>query len=203
MENKTKAIRESLGKKSVVLIGLMGAGKTAIGRRLASRLGLRFVDADNEIERAAGKSISDIFADHGEPYFRDGERRVIARLLKSGPQVLATGGGAYMNEETREVISDRGVSVWLKASLGVLMGRVTRRDHRPLLKTEDPEAVMQRLMDERYPVYSSADITVTSRDVPHDVMVGEIVSSLEAHVKRHSKVDDRADTPGTGGRTRR
>lgn len=203
MENRAKAIRESLGNKSVVLIGLMGAGKTAIGRRLASRLGLKFVDADNEIERAAGKSISDIFADHGEPYFRNGERRVIARLLKSGPQVLATGGGAYMDEETRKIIAERGVSVWLKAHLDVLMERVARRDHRPLLKTEDPEAVMQRLMDERYPVYSSADISVTSRDVPHEVMVGEIVSSLEAHVKRQSKEDGRKRAPGAGSRARR
>lgn len=183
-ENRAKAIREALGDRSVVLIGLMGAGKTAIGRRLATRLGLRFVDADTEIERAAGKSISDIFTDHGEPYFRDGERRVIARLLRGGPQVLATGGGAYMNEETRQSIKEKGVSVWLKADLGVLMGRVARRDHRPLLKTDDPEAVMKRLMDERYPVYSSADIVVMSRDVPHEVMVGEILAALDARTRR-------------------
>lgn len=180
-EQKASAIRESLGKKSVVLIGLMGAGKTAIGRRLASRLGLMFVDADNEIEKAAGKSISDIFADHGEPYFRNGELRVIARLLKSGPQVLATGGGAYMNEETRKTISERGVSVWLKADIDVLMDRVARRDHRPLLRNEDPESVMRSLMDERYPVYSNADITVMSRDAPHEVMVGEIIASLSEY----------------------
>lgn len=184
-ENRAKAIRAGLGKKSIVLIGLMGAGKTAIGRRLATRLGLRFVDADTEIERAAGKSISDIFADHGEPYFRNGERRVISRLLKGGPQVLATGGGAYMDDETRESIAAKGVSVWLKADLDVLMGRVGRRDHRPLLKMDDPEAVMKRLMDERYPVYSSADILVISRDVPHDVMVGEILSALDAHMRGH------------------
>ena len=177
-ENKSRAIRKSLGDKSVVLIGLMGAGKTAIGRRLATRLGLDFVDADTEIERAAGKSISDIFADHGEAHFRDGERRVIARLLGEGPQVLATGGGAYMNEETRKTITERGVSVWLKADLKVLMERVVRRDHRPLLKTDNPEDVMKRLMDERYPVYASADVTVKSRDVPHEVIVSEIITAL-------------------------
>ncbi len=163
----------------MVLIGLMGAGKTAIGRRLATRLGLDFVDADTEIESAAGKSISDIFTDHGEEYFRDGERRVIARLLGEGPQVLATGGGAYMNDETRNTIAESGVSVWLKADLKVLLERVVRRDHRPLLKTDDPKVVMKRLMDERYPVYSSSDITVKSRDVPHEVIVSEIISALD------------------------
>ncbi len=191
IETKAKAIREALGARSVVLIGLMGAGKTAIGRRLASRLGLKFVDADNEIERAAGKSISEIFADHGEPYFRDGERRVIARLLRSGPQVLATGGGAYMDETTRSTISKRGVSVWLKADLDVLMERVSRRDHRPLLKTDDPKAVMRSLMDEqRYPVYSSADVTVMSRDIPHEVMVGEIITLLDKHLSKTSGAKD-------------
>lgn len=190
IETKAKAIRDALGAKSVVLIGLMGAGKTAIGRRLASRLGLKFVDADNEIERAAGKSISEIFADHGEPYFRDGERRVIARLLRSGPQVLATGGGAYMDETTRSTISKRGVSVWLKADLDVLMKRVSRRDHRPLLKTDDPKAVMRSLMDERYPVYSSADVTVMSRDIPHEVMVGEIITLLDKHLSKTSGAKD-------------
>lgn len=177
-ETRSRSISKNLGERSVVLIGLMGAGKTAIGRRLATRLGLKFVDADNEIEQAAGKSISDIFADHGEAHFRDGERRVIARLLNEGPQILATGGGAYMNDETRETISNSGVSVWLKADLKVLMERVVRRDHRPLLKTDNPEDVMKRLMDERYPVYASSDITVKSRDVPHEVIVGEIIDAM-------------------------
>lgn len=186
IESRAKAIREGLGSRSVVLIGLMGAGKTAIGRRLATRLGLNFVDADNEIEKAAGKSISDIFADHGEPYFRQGEHRVIARLLKSGPQVLATGGGAYMNSDTREAITKRGVSVWLNADLDVLLERVARRDHRPLLKTDDPETVMRRLMEERYPVYANADVTVMSRDAPHEVMVSEIISSLGEHAANNS-----------------
>ncbi len=182
-ESRVKAIRKSLGSGSVVLIGLMGAGKTAIGRRLATRLGLNFVDADTEIEQAAGKSISDIFADHGESHFRNGERRVITRLLGDGPQVLATGGGAYMNDETRKTIAEYGVSVWLKADLKVLMERVVRRDHRPLLKTKDPDAVMKRLMDERYPVYSSSNITVRSRDVPHEVIVDEIIAALARHLR--------------------
>lgn len=186
IETKAKTIREGLGTRSVVLIGLMGAGKTAIGRRLANRLGLKFIDADNEIEKAAGKSISDIFADHGEPYFRQGEHRVIARLLKSGPQVLATGGGAYMNEDTRAAIAESGISVWLNADLGVLLDRVARRDHRPLLKTDDPETVMRRLMEERYPVYANADVTVMSRDAPHEVMVSEIIESLGEHAANNS-----------------
>ncbi len=182
-ESRVKSIRKSLGSGSVVLIGLMGAGKTAIGRRLATRLGLNFVDADTEIEHAAGKSISDIFTDHGEIHFRNGERRVITRLLGDGPQVLATGGGAYMNDETRKTIAECSVSVWLKADLKVLMKRVVRRDHRPLLKTKDPNAVMKRLMDERYPVYSSSNITVRSRDVPHEVIVDEIIAALARHLK--------------------
>ena len=180
---RLKATKDALDSRSIVLIGLMGAGKTAVGRRVATRLGLKFVDADTEIERAAGKSISEIFADHGEAYFRNGERRVIARLLGDGPQVLATGGGAYMDESTRELISEVAISVWLKADLQVLMERVVRRDHRPLLKTENPQAVMQRLMDERYPVYASADITVISRDVPHEVIVAEIVDALQKHLQ--------------------
>ncbi|GBE44082.1 shikimate kinase 1 [bacterium BMS3Bbin10] len=175
---RSKAIRANLGERSIVLIGLMGAGKTAIGRRLARQLDLAFVDADTEIERAAGKSISDIFADHGENHFRDGERKVISRLLDGGPQVLATGGGAYMNEQTRKTIAKQGISIWLKAELKILLERVRRRDHRPLLKTGDPKEVMKRLMDERYPVYESADITAVSRDVPHDVIVGEIMDAL-------------------------
>lgn len=182
-ESRARSVHKSLGSSSVVLIGLMGAGKTAIGRRLANRLGLNFVDADTEIEQAAGKSISDIFTDHGETHFRNGERRVITRLLGDGPQVLATGGGAYMNDETRKTISECGISVWLKADFKVLMERVVRRDHRPLLKTKDPDAVMKRLMDERYPVYSSSNITVRSRDVPHEVIVDEIMAALARHLK--------------------
>ena len=171
-------IRAGLGGRSIVLIGLMGAGKTALGRRLAARLDLPFVDADTEIEEAAGATISEIFAEHGEPYFRQGERKVIARLLLEAPQVLSTGGGAYMNEETRANIKERGVSVWLKADLRVLMKRVARRDHRPLLAGADPEAVMRKLINARYPVYAEADITVESRDVPHEVIVDAVIDAL-------------------------
>jgi shikimate kinase len=171
----------------VVLVGLMGCGKSAIGRRLAGKLALPFIDADEEIEKAAGKSIEDIFADHGEPYFRDGERKVLARLLRTGPQVLATGGGAFMNEETRAAIAANGVSVWLKAELPLLVRRVGKRGNRPLLKAGDPETVLSDLMATRYPVYATADITVESRDVPHEVIVGEIVDSL-SHALVHSEV---------------
>ncbi len=143
-------------------------------------LGLAFVDADEEIERVAAKSIVEIFTDHGEAYFRDGERRVIARLLGNGPQVLATGGGAFINPETRAKIKERGISVWLRADLPVLMRRVSKRETRPLLKTADPEAVMRDLMDKRYPVYAEADITLESRDVPHDVIVSEAMAAIRA-----------------------
>ena len=179
---QARRIRSALERKSLVLIGLMGAGKSAIGRRLGKRLGLSFVDADKEIEAAAGKSVTEIFNDHGEDYFRDGERRVIARLLENGPVVLATGGGAYMTEATRAEIADKGLSIWLKADLETLMERVSRRDTRPLLQAGDPRQIMQTLMDERYPVYASADITIESRDVPHEIIVEEIVEAVAARV---------------------
>lgn len=175
-------IRKSLGSNSIVLIGLMGAGKTAVGRRLAACLDLPFRDADCEIEAAAGQSIKEIFAEHGEAYFRTGERKVIARLLENGPQVLATGGGAYMDPDTRAAIKEHGTSIWLKANLRVLMKRVGRRENRPLLQVDNPEAVMKKLMAERNPVYARADITVESREVPHEVMVGNIVDALSAQL---------------------
>jgi len=178
--NSIEALLARLGERSIVLVGLMGCGKSSVGRRLASRLGLGFVDADEEIERVAAKSIVEIFADHGEAYFRDGERRVIARLLSSGPQVLATGGGAFINPETRANIRERGVSIWLRADLPVLMRRVSKRDTRPLLKSGDPEATMRDLMAGRYPIYADADITIESRDVPHDVIVNEVIAALKA-----------------------
>jgi shikimate kinase len=156
----------------------MGAGKSSVGRRLAQKLAMPFVDADAEIEMAAGKSIAEIFADHGEAYFRDGERKVIARLLESGPQVLATGGGAFMNAQTREKIAARGVSVWLKADLPLLMKRVRRRHDRPLLTTDEPETTMRNLIAERYPVYSAATITVDSRDVPHTRIVSDVIRAI-------------------------
>ena len=171
-------VTEALGSRSIVLIGLMGAGKTTVGRRLAQRLGLPFVDADQEIEAAAGKTIPEIFADHGEAYFREGERRVIGRLMLRGPQVLATGGGAFMDPATRAAIAEHGVPIWLRADLPLLMKRVRRRSNRPLLNNEDPEGVMKRLMNERYPVYSQARFVVDSRDVPHDLIVNEILRLL-------------------------
>jgi shikimate kinase len=177
-QERLLAIREALGPRSIVLIGLMGAGKTAVGRRLANRLDLPFIDADTEIELAAGASVSEIFAEHGEAYFRQGERKVIARLLENGPQVLATGGGAYMNADTRANIKAHGLSVWLKADIKVLMKRVGRRDNRPLLTAGDPEKVMKKLMEQRYPIYAEADVTVESRDVPHDVIVGAVIDAI-------------------------
>lgn len=173
-------VTDALGSRSLVLIGLMGAGKTTIGRRLATRLGIAFVDADAEIEKAAGATIPDIFRDFGEAHFRDGEQRVIARLLDEGPQVLATGGGAFMNAKTREATKQKGISIWLKADLDVLMKRVSRRTDRPLLQNDDPEAVMKRLIAERYPLYAQADLTIDSKEGPHDAVVDEIVRALVA-----------------------
>jgi shikimate kinase len=166
----------ALGSRALVLVGMMGAGKSSIGRKLAQRLNLPFVDADTEIERAASMSITDIFAKHGEPYFRAGEARVIARLLDGGPQVLATGGGAFMNPQSREAIRVKGVSVWLKADYDVLMKRIKRRNDRPMLKTDDPGETLRQLMQERDPVYAEADVTVHSRDVPHELIIGEIIA---------------------------
>ena len=175
---EAQTVRERLGNHPIVLVGLMGAGKSSVGRRLAENLGMGFVDADQEIELAAGQSIPEIFAEHGEAYFREGERRVISRLLGNGAQVLATGGGAYINEETRAQIQKLGVSVWLKASLPLLMMRVSKRQDRPLLKQGDPEAVMRDLMEKRYPVYALADITIESRDVQHGQMVNDVIRGL-------------------------
>jgi shikimate kinase len=176
------AIVAALGRRSVVLVGMMGAGKSSIGRRAALRLGIPFVDADAEIEKAASMTISDIFATRGEAEFRAGEARVILRLLESGPQVLATGGGAFTNPDTRAAIGAKGISIWLKAEFDVLMKRIRRRHDRPLLKTEDPGATLRKLMEERDPVYALADLTVQSRDVMHDKIVDEIVGGLAGHM---------------------
>jgi shikimate kinase len=173
-------IAAALGARSVVLIGMMGAGKSTIGRRLSARLRLPFLDADVEIEAAAGMSIPDIFETHGEAHFRDGEARVIARLLDSGPAVIATGGGAFMREETRNRIRDKAVSIWLKAEAEIIMRRVRRRADRPLLQTPDPAATVDRLLGEREPVYQNADITIWSRDVPHEKIVEECIEALHA-----------------------
>src|SRR5215472_11114985 len=175
-------ILSALGPKLIVLVGMMGAGKSTIGRRLAARLRLPFLDADGEIEAAAGMTIPEIFELHGEPHFRDGEARVIARLLESGPAVLATGGGAFMREETRRRIGDKAVSIWLKADTDIIMRRVRRRADRPLLQTNDPAATVNRLIAEREPVYQKADLIVASREVPHDKIVDECVGALHARL---------------------
>ncbi|PWE16813.1 shikimate kinase [Marinicauda salina] len=170
-------------ERTIVLVGLMGAGKTTVGRRLARRLGRPFKDADAEIERAAGRSVPDIFADFGESAFRDGERKVIARLLEEEPpMVLAVGGGAFVDPDTRRLVKDEAVSVWLRAELPVLMERVSRRDTRPLLHNEDPEAVMARLMEERAPAYGEADLAVDSASGSHEKTVEAIVAALRDHL---------------------
>lgn len=166
------AIVPALGRRSIVLVGMMGAGKSSVGRRLAARLGIRFVDADAEIESAAGMTIAEIFAKHGEPDFRAGEKRVIARLLDNGPQVLATGGGSILDQNTRDLIHIKGISVWLKADLDVLVKRTRRRNDRPLAEK------IQDLLPLREPVYALSDIVVQSRDEPHDIIVDEIIAKL-------------------------
>ncbi len=162
----------------------MGAGKSSIGRRLATRLNLSFVDADSEIEAAAGSSIEDIFELHGEAAFREGEHRVIKRLLEGPRQIIATGGGAYMDPRTRKLIEDAGISIWLKADIDVLLKRVARRNNRPLLKTGDPRDIMQGLIDKRYPVYCNAQITVESLDGPHENVVNSVMEALSAYEKK-------------------
>lgn len=168
--------------RTVALVGLMGAGKTTVGRRLAAALGVAFVDADAEIATAAGLSVEQIFALHGECEFRRGERQVIARLLEQGPRVLATGGGAFIDTRTRALMKEKAISVWLKAPLEVLMKRVAKRNDRPLLKEEDPQAVMQRLMEQRHPIYAEADLVIESGAGPHHAAVGAIIEALRAHV---------------------
>jgi shikimate kinase len=171
-------ISRQLGTRSLVLVGLMGAGKSTVGRRLSQTLKMPFRDADHEIEAAAGMTIPEIFTVHGEDHFRDGERRVIARLLQEGPMVLATGGGAFMNEETRQRIAECAISIWLKADLDTLMRRVRKRSTRPLLQNPDPEGTMRRLMEVRYPVYATADVTIDSHEAPHDRVVADILKVL-------------------------
>lgn len=171
--------------RTLVLVGLMGAGKSSIGRRLAQRLGVDFVDADVEIESAAGRSIPEIFEELGEPAFRDGERRVIRRLLEDRtPHVLATGGGAFMATDTRSAIKDRGLSLWLKADIDTLFERVSRRTNRPLLKTADPKETLRGLMAVRYPVYAEADIVVETRRVPIETTVEKVYQAVVAHLNK-------------------
>jgi shikimate kinase len=180
------ALRSLLGRRSIVLVGMMGCGKSSVGKRLGQRLGLPFVDADAEIEKAAGMTIPEIFAARGEAEFRDGERRVIARLLCGGPQVLATGGGAFMNPETRGRIVGHGMAVWLKADFDVLMQRVRKRANRPLLQTEDPEGTMRRLLVLREPVYALAPIHISSQDEPHEIAVEAVLRGLSAYLEQPS-----------------
>ena len=183
-------IRAGLGDRTIVFVGMMGAGKTTLGRRVAARLDLPFADLDAEIEKAADLSVAEIFAKYGEAHFRDGERRVIARLLAEGPRVLATGGGAFMNPETRAAIAAAGVSVWIEADPDVLFQRIRHKTTRPLLATPDPEGTLRRLVAERYPVYALADVTVRSRDASKDVMTEEILAALADHFARTAPTGD-------------
>ena len=176
----------AMRERTIALVGLMGVGKSTIGRKLAQTLDLPFRDADTEIEKAAGRSISDIFAERGEEEFRAGERRVIARMIEESPHVLATGGGAFMNEETRALIKDKAVSVWLKADLEVLVRRVSRKDTRPLLVGRDPRKVLKQLMTDRYPVYAMADIAIETDDRPANAAVEAIIAALAERLERES-----------------
>lgn len=175
------AVVRALGGRSIVLVGMMGAGKSSIGRRLASRLGIPFIDADAEIESAAGMTIPEIFEKHGEPYFRAGEARVIARLLDNGPQVLATGGGSVMDPQTRALIGQKGISIWLKADIDVLLKRTKRRNDRPLVEK------IKDLLPVREPIYAQADIIIQSRDEPHDTIIDEIMGELPKRLGLNSE----------------
>lgn len=183
-EGAEERIVRRLDGRTIVLVGMMGAGKSSIGRRLAARLRLDFVDADTEIEQAANATIPEIFETHGEAYFRDGERRVIQRLLDGRAKVLATGGGAFMSAETRDAVRGGGVSVWLKVDRDLILQRVKRRSNRPLLRNADPEGTVDRLLLERNPVYAEADIHIQSRDVAHEVVIGDLMDALDGWLGR-------------------
>ncbi|MGV8856013.1 MAG: shikimate kinase [Devosia sp.] len=181
---RAEDLAERLGGRPLVLVGMMGAGKTTVGRRIAARLNRQFLDSDEEIEKAAQMSVPEIFEQRGEPEFRAGETRVIARVLKTHNVVLATGGGAFVNPETRALVKGEAVSVWLKAEIDILFERVSRRSNRPLLKTANPRATLQQLIDDRYPIYAEADITVISRDVPQDTVANDVIAAVLAHLKQ-------------------
>ena len=181
---RAEQLAERLAGRPLVLIGMMGAGKTTVGRRLASRLNRQFLDSDEEIEKAAQMTIPEIFAQRGEAEFRAGETRVIARVLKDRDIVLATGGGAFVNPETRTQVHQSAISVWLKADSNILFERVSRRSNRPLLKTANPRATLEKLIEERYPIYAEADITVFSRDVPQEVVASDVIEAVLAYLKR-------------------
>jgi shikimate kinase len=191
MTPETKAhcdtVRTLLGTRSIVLVGLMGAGKSAVGRKVAAMLELPFADADTEIETASKMTIPELFEQYGEPEFRSLEKRVVSRLLKTGPQVLATGGGAFINDSTRQAIKRRGISVWLSAGIDLLMERVSRRQNRPLLRDPDPRGVMQRLMADRYPVYALADVEVESQDISKEDMAANVVAALADWLTRDGR----------------
>ncbi|MDB5531463.1 MAG: shikimate kinase [Devosia sp.] len=172
-----------LDGRPLVLVGMMGAGKTTVGRRLASQLGRTFLDSDDEIEKAAQMTIPEIFEQRGEPEFRAGETRVITRVLKDRDIVLATGGGAFVSPETRAQVKAGAVSVWIKADFDLLFQRVSRRSNRPLLKTANPRATLQKLIEDRYPIYAEADVTVVSRDVPQDVVAADLIEAVLAHLQ--------------------
>jgi shikimate kinase len=182
-QGRARALANRLDGKPLVLVGMMGAGKTTVGRRIASRMGRQFIDSDEEIERAARMTIPEIFEQRGEPEFRAGEMRVISRLLKEKDIVLATGGGAFVNPDTRALVKAESVSVWLKADLDVLFERVSRRSNRPLLQTADPRGTLEKLIADRYPLYAEADVTVVSRDVPQDAVAADVISALLHHIK--------------------
>jgi shikimate kinase len=181
-EQKRDELQKLLAGRPIVLVGMMGAGKTTVGRRLANRLGRHFVDSDEEIETAAGMTIEDIFATHGEADFRAGESRVIARLLKDNNIVLGTGGGAFVNTETRALVKAEAVSVWIKADFELLFARVSRRSNRPLLKTANPRETLKKLIEVRYPIYAEADVTVVSTDVPQDQVASEVIDAILKHL---------------------
>jgi shikimate kinase len=177
-----------LAGRTIVMVGMMGAGKSSIGRRLANRLAMPFADADTEIEQAANETITEIFERHGEAYFRDGERRVIQRLLDGAPKVLATGGGAFIQADTRAAIKAKAISIWLKADRDLLLSRVRRRNNRPLLRAGEPAEVIEQLIAERYPVYAEAAIHIQSRDVAHDTVIDDILTALAEYLGREAAV---------------
>lgn len=190
---RADGIRRLLGRRAIVFVGLMGAGKTAIGRIVARDLGLRFADSDHEIEAASRMTIPELFELYGEPEFRALEQRVILRLIDEGPIVVSTGGGAFMNAETRRMIGENGMSVWLKADLDTLMERVAKKQNRPLLKTADPRRTMRDLIDARYPVYAAADIVVTSRNEPREMIAAEVIAAIADHLRLPPEPDDSND----------
>ncbi|GGE13374.1 shikimate kinase [Aureimonas endophytica] len=189
---RAEDITARLGSRSIVLVGLMGAGKSTVGRRLAQRLALPFHDSDTEIETAARMTIAELFSAYGETEFRALEARVVTRLAAEGPKVLATGGGAFIAEATRTALAASSITVWLKADLDILMERVMRRGNRPLLKTADPRATMRDLMERRYPIYALADITILSRQVKREVVAEEIVEALDRNLPAARGAEARA-----------